>query len=120
MSNLVLNGLTYAGTGITNSVSYWYERSAGLVSGFRWLTARVIYGAREVTTNWRLSVPVLVAEDSTRDVPGSVMYINRTELSVRHDRRATPTERAATLQAIKDLVASSQFEESITSFVQPD
>lgn len=120
MSNIVLNGLTYVGNGISNSVSHWYERSAGLVSGFRWLTARVIYGAREVTTNWRLSIPVLAAEDSTRDIPGTVLYINRTEVSVRYDRRATAAERTATLQAIKDLVASAQFESSITSLVQPE
>lgn len=119
MSNIVLSGLTFVGSGIVNGVALFVERSAGIVSGFRKLTSKVNY-ADKTNVHWKVELPTIVAADSPCGCAGEVSYINYIDVSARFDRRTTAAERTAVLDMIQDLVASSQFEASITSLVLTD
>lgn len=117
MSNIVLNSLTYVGNGIINGLNSFIERSAGVVNGFRYLNNRVTLGDR-TTVSWKITDPVLIAADSPCGCAGKVKYTNYVDITLRADRATTADERAAILQSIRDLVATSNFGSSITSLVQ--
>lgn len=114
MSTLVLNSLNYIGEGITNGINRFIERSSGLVAGFRNLTNRVSFGDKTVVA-WKLVQPTLVADDSPCGCAGQVKYNNYLDINVRLDRATTAAERTAMLADIRDLVASTNFGDSITS-----
>lgn len=115
MSTIVLNSLNYVGEGLLNGISHWWERSVGLVNAFRHLTNRINYGATVTTVAWKLTLPVVKAEDSACGCEGEVVRTTIVDVTARMGRDASPAERADTLAQIQDLVASSQFAASITS-----
>lgn len=117
MSNIVLNSLTFVGNGILNGVNSFVERSAGLVNAFKTLTNKVTFADR-TNVHWKLILPSVVAEDSACGCAGSVQYTNYVDITYRSDRRTTAAERTATLAMIRDLVATTNFGDSITSLVQ--
>lgn len=116
MSNIVLNSLTYVGNGIINGIASFIERSAGIVTAFKTLTSRVSYADR-INVHWKLVLPSVVAADSECGCAGELQYTNYVDITYRADRRTTAAERTATLAAIRDLVATTNFGDSITSLV---
>lgn len=114
MSNLVLNSLTYVGQGIINGVNRFIEKSAGLVTGFVNLTNRVAFQDKTIV-HWKLVIPTLVPEDSECGCAGQVKYTNYLDITVRYDRSTTAADRTAMLTTIRDLVATANFGDSITS-----
>lgn len=116
MSNIVLNSLTYVGNGIVNGVAWFINRSAGVVNGFNQLSSRIGYGDKTIV-HWKLMLPSLVADDSPCGCAGSVSYTNYVDITARMDRKTTAAERTAILASIRDLVATTNFGDSITSLV---
>lgn len=120
MSNIVLNSLTYVGSGTINAVSTWWNRTAGLVNAFRQLTARVNYNPTKTVVAWKLTIPVVAEEDHPTVAAGTVLRSTIVDITVRYDRNATATERSDVKEHLDDLVASTQFVSSITDLVLPE
>lgn len=119
MSTIVLNSLNYVGNGVLNGISQFIERSLAVVSGFSNLTARISFNPTKTVVAWKLTVPVIGGEASACACPGDVLRGTIVDISVRFDRGATSTERADVLTRVRDLVATSQFGDSISSLTQP-
>lgn len=120
MSTIVLNSLNYVGTGVLNGISHWWERAAGLVNAFSELTNRVSYNPTKTVVAWKLTVPVVKGEDSACGCAGEVARTAIVDITVRFDRDATVTERTSVRTRISDLVATSQFGNSIINLTQAD
>jgi hypothetical protein len=121
MSNITLNALLYAGQGILNGVASFVNRTAGVVNGFSTLTGRVnITDNKKTVVGWKLTLPILVAEDSPCGCAGAVARTSIVDITVRYDRSATAAERADVLKRVQDLVLTTQFAQSVSSLVQPE
>lgn len=119
MSTIVLNGLNYVGTGILNGVSWFWEKSKGIVNAFSDLTCRMNLTKDRSNVLWKMTVPVTVTSDSPCGCAGDVVRTTFVDISVRFARTATATERADVLARIKDLVASTHFGSSISDLALP-
>lgn len=117
MSTIVLNSLNYVGNGIINGLNSFVERSAGVVNGFRYLNNRVTLGSHS-NISWKLSAPVVATDSDSCSCEGAVLRTAYAAIDVKFDRAATPSERAAVLASIRDLVASTNFGDTITSLIQ--
>lgn len=120
MSTIVLSALNYVGEGIQNGITFFREKSAGVVAGFRTLTGRVSYGPTKTVVAWKLVKPTLATEADEGAVVGSVLREAIIDVTVRLDRAATQAERDVIAEDIEDLVATTQFKSSITGFVTPN
>lgn len=119
MSTIVLNALNYVGEGIVNGISWFREKSVGLVAGFRTLTARISYNPTKTVVAWKLVKPVVATESTDCVCAGEILREAIIDITVRLDREATQAERDAIVEDIEDLVATTQFKGSITGFVMP-
>lgn len=118
MSNIVLNTVTYIGEGIQNGVTNFINRSAEMLSGFSSLVGRVRNAGKRVEVRWNLAIPVLIAADSPCGCAGEVNFITFVEVAVKFDQRASSAQRTDTYARLKDLILSSQFENSV-KLLQP-
>lgn len=118
MSNIVLNTKTYNGSGLAAGIASYIERSGGVPSSFSALTGSVRVDTKARVT-WKLQVPTVATEASACACPGDVMESDDFTISIRMGMRSTDVTRADLLQRLQDLVASSQFEASITNLEQP-
>lgn len=109
MSNIVLDGKTYTGNGITNGVNLWQNRSAGTVAGFADLTTQINYTKTKVNVLSKIRVPVLADSDTACACEGTVLRTNYVDLNFRFDVSANQSDRDAMWQAVKDWVDSGQF-----------
>lgn len=121
MSNIVLNSKTYAGIGFNqNGQSVFKETSAGVPSGFSYLTDKVTTGTGKSDTSvkWNLSVPVIATVDTDCSCAGDPLrtYYVRIEVSI--PAGSSAVERTDLLTRIQALVATSQFEGSIEDLNQ--
>lgn len=116
MSNIVLNTKTYAGPQFANNVSNWTERSAGILSGFSKLRGSISTDSK-VRVKWDFDLPVIAAVDSSCSCAGDVLRMADINLTVRMDPSMTLAERTDLADRIKDLVATSQFRDSLISLV---
>lgn len=117
MSTIVLNTLNYVGNGILNGVSWFYERSLGVVSRFSALTNRINFGATKTTVAWKLTVPVVIppAEgccDATK------MDDTIIDVTLRFARDLPEANRTDALDRLQDLVLTTQFMGSVTNLAQ--
>lgn len=119
MSTIVLNALNYLGTGILNGVSYFWEKTGGIVNAFSPLTAKINITQDRSNVLWKLVVPVVVAADSPCGCAGEVEKSTIVDLTFRFDRRATVAERDEVYKRVKDLVAHASFKASITDLTLP-
>lgn len=119
MSTIVLNTLSYVGTGILNGVSYFWERTGGIVSSFSSLTSRVNFSQNRTNILWKLDIPVVSDEASTCACPGDVLRSTIVDVNTRFDRTATVAERLDAYERLVDLVASPEFKASITNLQLP-
>lgn len=109
MSNIVLDGATYVGNGITNGVSLWQDRTSGVVAGFADLTASVNITKTKVNVLSKLREPILQEVDSACVCEGAVLRTNYLDVNVRFDASATQADRNTMWQKAKDYVNSAQF-----------
>lgn len=109
MSNIVLDGTTYVGNGITNGVNLWQDRTSGVVAGFADLTASVNITKTKVNALSKIREPILQGVDSACACEGAVLRTNYLDVNVRFDASATQADRDAMWQKAKDWVNSAQF-----------
>lgn len=119
MSNITLNTLVYVGEGLQAGVTHFMNRSTALLSGFSALIGRVVNRGKRVETRWNLTIPVLVEDDSPCGCAGEVRFITYVEISVKFDQKASAAHRDDTYVRIQDLIASSQFADSVKLLKPP-
>lgn len=119
MSTIVLNTLNYVGEGIVNGISRFTEKSAGVVAGFRRLTASIGFTSAKTTVKWKLVIPIVQTEADACACPGAVLQETYVDITVRYDIKATQTQRDDTLAEIRDLVQTTQFGDSVAGLVLP-
>lgn len=115
---ITLNTKTYNYIGNAAAISTYQERSGGLIASFSNLTASVKIGTR-VSTLWKLSVPVVAATDTSCACAGTVLRKGDVDINVRLDPTMTDAERLDLALRVKDLVASTAFQASITGPTVP-
>lgn len=118
MGNITLNTETYNGTGVTNGVAQYIERSAGVAAGFSPVTGSVRQDSKS-RVQWKLAQPVVATEASSCSCPGTVIRVMDADIRARLDPGATLAERTDFALRLKDLVASVEFQQSIINLQQP-
>lgn len=122
--SITLNSKVYNFVGFDkNGVSVYQEVSAGVPTGFSYLTCRVVQSTdnkADVAVRWRLTMPIVAATDSDCSCAGSVLRTYRyDEGKVSIPAAALAAERTDFALRLKDLVASAAYQASITSLTQP-
>lgn len=118
MANITLNTKTYTGRGVINSLSTYVELSGGIAASFSPLTASMKMDTKSRVL-WKLEVPVVAAEATSCACPGQVLRVSDASIQIRMDLGATVAERTDFALRLKDLVASPEFQASITNLQQP-
>lgn len=120
---IVLNGKTYNFAGFDqNGVSLFKETSSGVPGGFSYLTCRVsdATGGANAKVVWRLTMPILAPEDSSCSCEGNVLRTYRfDDGKITIPATGTVAERTDFQARIEALTATTQYEASIVSLVQP-
>lgn len=119
--SIVLNTKTYTFRGFNpQSISSYADTSAGVPNGFSWLTNRVegTDGTGKVKSRWKLKVPVVAADDNDCSCTGDLLREVVVDIVVTSDRGSTVTERTDVADRIEDLVATTEFRESIINLIQ--
>jgi hypothetical protein len=119
--SITLNSKTYNGIGFnSNGQSVFNETSAGVPSGFSYLTDKVNAGTGKTdsTVKWNLSIPVIATVDSECACAGGVLRTYYVQVGVTIPAGSTAAERADLLKRIQDLVLTTQFAGSINNLVQ--
>lgn len=122
MTNIVLNTKTYSGRGLSNLIASWVNTASGLLAAFAQLTGSVrLPQGKDAKANiqWRLRVPIVATEASSCACPGSLVDEIDAYIQVRVSQGVTDTVRTDFALQLKDLVATPEFQASITSFQQP-
>lgn len=115
MSNIVLNTLTYVGEGVSGGISRFINRTQGVYSGFRSLTARLKESKDKVGPHWTLAIPVIADQDSDCSCAGDVLQKTFVYVEVRFDKRASSAHREDVYLQLKDLVNNTTvFKPSVT------
>lgn len=118
-----LNSKTYNFVGFDrNGVSIYQETSAGVPTGFSYLTCRVSPATAKETAKvrWRLTMPVVAADDSSCSCTGAVLRTyTYDEGRIDIPGTGSSAERTDFGLRLKDLVATTQYQASITSLTQP-
>lgn len=122
--SIVLNSKTYNFAGFdANGVSMYKDTSGGVPGGFGHLTCRVTNPATDKTdtkVQWRLTMPILATADSACSCEGTVLRVYRFEDGkVSIPAGSLAAERADFATRVKDLMATPQYQSSITSLTQP-
>jgi hypothetical protein len=120
--SIVLDGLTYDNVGFNQNGQFVYsEKSAGVPSGFSYLTTKVASGTGKADTvvKWNLSKPVVATEDSECACAGTVLRSYYVKIEVTIPPGSTAAERIDINDAIQSLVATTQWNGSIESLIQP-
>lgn len=120
---ITLNSKTYNFVGFDkNGVSIYQETSAGVPSGFSYLTCRIIPASSTVPAKvrWRLTMPVVAAADSSCSCVGSVLRTySYDEGRVDIPSTSTSAERTDFATRLGDLVDTAAYQASITTLTQP-
>ncbi len=120
---ITLNSKVYNFIGFDkNGVSVYQETSAGVPSGFSYLTCRVNPGSGSADTlvRWRLTVPVVATTDSACTCAGTVLRTYKFEDGkVSVPAGATAAERTDFRTRITSLTATTQYVASIETLTQP-
>jgi hypothetical protein len=121
--SITLNSKVYNFTGFDkNGVSIFNEVSAGVPTGFSYLTCRVTTpnGTSDSTVRWRLTVPVIATDDSEGVPIGSLLRTMKFEDGkVSLPSTGTAAERDDMQTRITALTATAQYIASIENLVQP-
>lgn len=118
-----LNSKTYNFIGFDrNGVSIYQETSGGYPTSFSYLTCRVFPAtAKEpAKVRWRLTMPVVAAEDSDCQCAGAVLRsYEYDEGRINIPGTGSSAERTDFAARITALAANAQYLASITNLVQP-
>lgn len=118
---LTLNTLVYPFTGfIQGAIARYLNSDAGTANGFRVVTAKVDGPSKDgdYKVRWKLRLPTVVSEAECA-CPGGVVRENFADIVVTVSASALAAERTALALSLKDLVARTEFQSSITSLQTP-
>lgn len=119
MSTIVLNALNYVGQGLVNGISHFWERSAGIVNGFRHLQNTVGLSQDKTHVKWKLTIPYVADSDGECQCTGAKLFEDTiVDVVVRFDKKLPATHRDATQTSIEDLVVTQQFRDSVKLLLQ--
>lgn len=119
---ITLNTKTYDNVGFNQNGQFAYsEKSAGIPSGFSYLTSKVGTGTgkSDSTVKWNLSLPIVATSDSDCSCAGDVLRTSYIRLEITLPAGSQLAERQDLRLRLKDLVASAQFIAAIDNLVQP-
>lgn len=119
MSNLVLNTLTYVGDGIANGISRFTERSLGIAKYFKAVTGSVGQATSgRISVKFKLVYPYPDAVPESCPCDGELPFTDTiVNLDFRFDGRTDTAYRTAVYLAVKDLVATTQFQSGVKDLV---
>lgn len=118
---ITLNAKVYSFSGfLANAISTYFERSAGVPSGFSALTSKVENSSTGNTkVRWKLKMPVVATVDSECACVGSLLREYILDIVVSVPAGSLAAERTDLQARIEDLVTSPEFSGSVTNLVQP-
>lgn len=119
---ITLDSLVYDNVGFNQNGQFVYsEKSAGVPSGFAYLTTKVNTGTgkSDSVVKWNLSRPIVATEDSECACAGDVLRTYYVKLEITIPAGSTAAERVDIDDQIQSLVATSQWIASVETLVQP-
>lgn len=119
--SLTLNTKIYSFTGfIQGAIARYLNAGSGTASGFKTVTAKVEDPNREgmIKVRWKLKLPTVVSEAECA-CPGGVVRENFADIVVTISSSAPAAERTDLALSLQDLVATPEFQASITSLQTP-
>lgn len=123
VGNLTLNTKTYTYSTDANGVIGWQESSGGIPTGFSHATSQLLppRGAKNPAyrMEWRLSLPVVAASTDECMCTGEVLRSSTATFTVLFPPTSSVAERTDFALRLKDLVASSIFQNEIINAVRP-
>ena len=120
--SIVLDGLTYDNVGFNQNGQFVYsEKSAGVPSGFAYLTTKVNTGTgkSDSVVKWNLSRPIVATADSDCTCAGDVLRTYYVKMEITIPAGSTAAERVDLGDQIQALVTTSQWIGSVESLTQP-
>lgn len=117
--SLTLNTKVFNFSGIVNAIATFLNTTAGVVTGFRTVTASVRLTPEKSRVMWKVGFPVVAAEATACACVGDVVRRLDADINVRMDPSATLAERTDYALSLKDLVASPEFQASIINLQTP-
>lgn len=122
MANITLNTKVYGGRGVIDRVASWMNQASGILAGFASLTGFVKLPQRKeerVNIQWRLRIPVIATDPSACACPGAVVDEIDCYIQIRATQGVSPAVRTDLALQVKDLTASTEFQQSVINFLQP-
>ena len=119
---ITLDSLVYDVVGFNQNGQFVYsEKSAGVPSGFAYLTSKVNTGTgkNDSSVKWNLSRPIVATTDSDCACAGDVLRTYYCKIEFTIPSGATAAERVDFTDQIQSLVLTSQFTASTETLVQP-
>lgn len=116
---ITLNTKAYSFSGLLNGIASFVHRGVGVAASFLTLTGRVRLSAKDSLVTWQLRVPVVATEATACACPGDALRVTWVDINIKLPAGATKAERTDIALQVKDLVASPEFQASITDLVQP-
>lgn len=120
--SITLNSKIYTWTGFNqNAQGVYSERSGGYPSAFSYLTTKVNTGTgkSDSTVKWNLSVPIVATTDSDCSCAGDPLRTSYVRIELQVPAGSSSAERTDLATRVKELVASAEFQASITNLTQP-
>lgn len=122
MANIVLNTKTFLGRGIAAGISSWTNMATGVLAAIASVTAKVrlpLKKEEKAVIDWRLRYPIVADEASACACPGALVDEIDVYIQVRSTQGTSTAARTDVALMVKDLTASSDFQNSVISFTQP-
>lgn len=119
---ITLNSKVYDNVGFNPQGQFVYsEKSAGVPSGFSYLTAKVNTGTgkSDSVVKWNLSIPIVATTDSSCACIGGVLRTYYVRMEITEPAGATAAERTDVRARIASLIAATQFIGSVVDLTQP-
>lgn len=116
---LTLNTKVFNFSGVVNAIATFLNTAAGVVGGFKTVSASIRLTPEKSRVTWKAGFPVVAAEESACSCPGQVLRRLDADFNIRMDPSATVAERTDFALSLKDLVASPEFQASIISLQTP-
>lgn len=114
-TDLTLNTHVYTPSGTTAGNGVWTNRDSGVATGFSTVSAKVKDNPSSPVyrLEWDLTQPRIASSDTSCSCAGSVLRTDRSSLTILVPRGDTLAERTDLALKLKDLVATTAFQNAI-------
>lgn len=125
MGNLTLNAKVYASAGWLGKIFNWQDRSGGVAAGFSTVSVSVDQPANVALKDsvfrvkWKLKRPTVTTADTVQALAGTILRNTILDIVFTGPSTGTTTERQEFLDELDDLVASTEFRDSILGLANP-